>query len=129
MSYTLKKLPGEPIIIQKLHSDYSLAAEGEQSIADSIALLDAQPEQVYYIVDLTDAHLSVNDVIQGANLASRQTQVLKHPKIRANLFITTSPLVSFAAKGMNSPAFGGIKIEVYSSTDEALAAIRAQRSK
>ena len=122
MYYHIEKLPGKPIIIAALQADFKIANDWEEFISKLMALLDDQPEPVFYISDLRQASFSFDDLLTGTNLATRgSSAVLKHPNVRENLVITTSSMLKLAAKGLNSVTFGNIDVKVFDSVEEALA--------
>ena len=122
MCYHIEKLPGKPIIVAALKADFNIADDWEEFISEIMALLDDQPEPVFYISDLRQASFNFNDLLAGTNLATRgSSAVLKHPNVRENLVITTSSMLKLAAKGLNSVTFGNIDVKVFDSVEEALA--------
>jgi hypothetical protein len=129
MSYILEKLPNEPIVCVKYNHDFKVAAQMEQVILEIITLLDAQPEPVFLITDTTEMTMGVDDLISATNKAVRQTKVVTHRNNRLNLVVSTNSLITFGVKGMNTAAFGYLKVEIFRTMDEALAFARSQRGK
>jgi hypothetical protein len=126
MSYTVEKLPNEPIVVCTFHADFKIGVEGDVSLNTNIALLDKQTERVYYIVDCTYATFNLDDAIQGANMTTRQKQLFKHPKIIESIFVTQSRLIKLVVQGLNNPMFGSIAVHVVDSLNAALAYARSQ---
>jgi hypothetical protein len=126
MPYKMEKLPHEPIIYLTYSPDFSVTRELPQQMEETVVLLDAQPEPVYLIIDVRETQFSLDDLIQGANMATRQRKVLLHPNIEANLVVTNSKLVALTSKGLKSPVFGSIKIEVFETVEEAFAYARSR---
>ena len=46
MSYTIERLPNEPIVVSTGHADFS-GAEGSKLVEDMFACLETQPDGVY----------------------------------------------------------------------------------
>lgn len=125
MTYRHEIMPDEPILVAYIDSDYSVARDMAESDQKGWELLDTFDEPAFFIVDLTQLTLNVNDVIQGANQGSRGERPLwHHPNIREIIMISQSKLIRLAAPGMNTLAFGFVGIKVFDHLDEALAYCR-----
>ncbi len=124
--YTIEKLPDEPIIIQTIRSDSSVA-EVPDSMSTMRELLEAESTPLFVIYDVSQASFGLQDILSGSNEASRSEKpLLKHPNIRETLVVSTSDLVRMAARGMNSPIFGNVALRVFDTLEEALAYCRQQ---
>jgi hypothetical protein len=124
MSYTIQKLPDEPIVVAISHADFS-GAEGADMMDELYATLDAQTEHVYLVSDMSAVNLSVDDMLQGASLVTRgQKPVLLHPNITETIIVATSAFIRLATKGLASPIFGSQHIQVIENLDAALAYCR-----
>jgi len=126
MEYNIKKLPDEPIVFVTLGADASLVSGVEEFAEALSAALDACPEQVYVISNMSEMKFSMSDVIQGANLAARQVQLFKHPKIIENVMFTPSKLLRMASQGFDTPIFGNIKLATFETREEAFAYVRGK---
>lgn len=125
MSFTTHKLPGEPIIVHTMDADYSVARDFTAGVDSIIAVLDAQSEPTYLVVDMDDAHFGLDDVMSGASQAARQEgALLRHPRLRETLLITQSDLFRLAARGLDSDVFGHVRVKLFATVDEALAYCR-----
>ena len=124
MAVKFDLLPGEPILIQTLDKEFNFGTDGKPLLEKTMATLDAQSEPIFYIADMTEVDFSLDDVIGASNLVTRQVAMFRHPKMREGIIITESFLMNLAAKGLNSPIFGDIKVKVFKTVDEALAYVR-----
>lgn len=127
MPTQITTIPDAPIVIA--HSSEGL--DREQDMRDSVvqitAALDAQPEPVFLIIDLSEITMDLNELIQSASLSARGNDtMLHHPKIRENIFVLTSKFIIMAIQGLNSATFGRINARVFATLDEALEYCRAQ---
>jgi hypothetical protein len=127
VSYRVNKLDNEPIVVFSVDAAHSIRNEGLVAGEVITQTLDNQTEHVYLIMELTHLSMDLEDLMFGANVATRQLQLLKHPKIRETLIVTQSGLAAMGAKGMNSPIFGNIKVKTFKTLDEALAYARVNR--
>ncbi|GEM_PF-730676 len=129
MTYHIERLPGEPIIVSTILPGYSVVRDQPNSDADTRAILDQSDEPLYLVVDITRFKFNLDDVVRGANQGGRGAESLwHHPKIKKLIWVSPSPVVRLAARGLNSPTFGGIAAEVFDTIDEALAYARAQEA-
>jgi hypothetical protein len=119
--YTIDLLPDEPIIVQVMGKEYQVTKHLESSASEIGRLLDTASEPLTLIVDLREASLGLDDIIGGANAAARMSGLFKHPNLRKTILITSSRLIELAARGMNTPIFGHMKMEVSKTVEEALA--------
>jgi hypothetical protein len=106
MTYTIEKLPNEPIILHTLLAEHSFSLHGEQSLTDVFNMLDAQAVPVYLIFDMVEANFNLDDVMRAANVAMKQIKLLSHPNLREAVVVTHSRLIKLAADGMKSATFG-----------------------
>lgn len=124
LSYTIEKLPDEPIVIQTIRSDDTVV-EAPDSIDTMSELLEAQGEPVFLIYDVSGATFTLDDILAGSNQASRSEKpILKHPKIREIIVVSASELIKLAAKGLSAPIFGHVAIRVFETLEGALAYCR-----
>lgn len=127
MSYSFESLDEGRILILTLHADFDIHTEMIQSSLDAYARLDEGPDHVVLISDSREIQLkSVNDLIQGANLASREEskRVSKHPRLLKNFSIVSNKLAQTAAKGLNTASFGYFEVTMFETLDEAIAQAR-----
>lgn len=88
MSRSLQTLPGEPIIVETLHADYSMA-ELAAGAPESQKLMDAQPAPVFWIVDMRAAPASF--VAPFLAMISRLAATApRHPNLRQIIYVTGS---------------------------------------
>jgi hypothetical protein len=126
MSTSVTKLPDEPIVVVSLGADYNLRTELPKAVPQYLEMLAHYDEPVFWIVDLSAVLLSVEDVVFGANMLARSENPLyHHPKVREVVYVTPVDALQAAAQGMDSRAFGHVKISVTNTLDEALAQVRA----
>ncbi len=123
MTTQLEKLPGEPIIISTV-VDYHYETDGVQGAEATKAILEEQTEPVFIITNALDAHMSFEDVVRGVNLSIREFDLTHHPKVLETILVTSDEIINLAAKGIEAPIFGKVKLRVFRTLDEALAYAR-----
>ncbi len=124
MSIKIEKLPDEPILVEHVDKEFSLKNEGSQTVEQALGALDQQTEPVFYIIDATEARMSLDDIIASASLVTKQFALFKHAKIRETILVTQSQFTALAARGLNSPMFGHVNMRVFKTLPEALAHAR-----
>ena len=126
MSTTIKKLPGEPIVIHAMSSDYKLVDELPKSFPKLLEFLGTLEEPVFWLVDISAvAVITVEDLLTGTELVARGEHALyRHPKIKYVVYISTSSMIKMAVDGMTKEAFGKFPISIFNTLDEALAFAR-----
>ncbi len=122
--YTVDLVPDEPIILEVIGEDYQTTNHMMSSIGEIIQLLDAARDPLILIMDLRQVSMGLDDIIAGANAATRMSGMFKHPKLRKSIIVSSSRMLELAARGLNSPIFGHVKVEVSKTLEEALARAR-----
>ena len=121
MPYLIEQFTDAPIVLYSSEDGSDVAAEMGDFIRDMLATLDAQPEPVYQMLDFTNVKLSLDDLIATANRTTRmEGNLLHHPNVRENIFITTSPIMRLALNGMAGPTFGNVRLSVHDTRDAAI---------
>ncbi len=118
--YTVDLLPGEPIILEVIGKDFQADKHIMGLIGEVNRRLDDASGPMAYIIDVREASLGLDDIIAAANAGTRMTGLMKHPRLRKTIVVTGSRLIELAARGVNSPVFGHIKMEVSKTLEEAL---------
>lgn len=121
MSFTIEVFPDEPILLCTFHQDFDMIGSLTLLSDQCNEALDAASEPLYMISDTLAYTFSVTALIAGANAATKGIKPpFFHPNVRKVVWVTDSRLLELGARGMNSPAFGNIDIEVFHTLEEAL---------
>jgi hypothetical protein len=127
--YKLERLGDEPIMLVTIEIDYSIARDMQQSDAEGRVLADASEQPLFWITDISKLKPSIDDLLLGSNQGARGEDPLwHHPMIREMIFVSSSPLIQLAAKGMNSVTFGNLNVQVFKSVGDALDYCRSKVS-
>jgi hypothetical protein len=125
MSYTVKKLPGEPILLNVVGKAYDIGRDAPAACQELFDLLEALDAPVFLVVDARELKANFGDVVVGLGATTREgVAVLKHPNIREIVLVTTSGLVSMGVKALGQVQYGGLKSSAFETLDEALAYVR-----
>jgi hypothetical protein len=80
--------------------------------------------------DMLQMKLSFSDLVAGLGLATRgDTDIVHHPNLRGIVIVTTSDVIKFGTTALKQAQYGGKQVSVYTSMDEALAAIRMETAR
>ena len=133
--YRIELLSDEPILLFETYPEYTLSGDWRQVDIETRQFLDQSSEPLFYLIDITKASLSLEDIVLAANIGARgpnteamnqEIPLWKHPNIQEMVFVTTRPILTLAAKGLDSLAFGNIKTKTFATQEEALGYIRAR---
>ncbi len=129
MNYKVEALPGEPIIVTTLSAQSRIMEDMASSGAEVRALLDQAREPSFFIMDMSEMSVNLDDVILGANRGARGEYPLsQHPNLREMLFVSRSSMIKLAIQGLNTVTFGNLNVRVFDSLDDALAYARSQKA-
>jgi hypothetical protein len=120
MGYRIELQPGEPIIWEVWDANYNPEIDGPQAAQELIRLMDDSPVPVAVIVDMREANLTFDDLLQLAKSSSSENAPARHPKQRKRVIITHSDIISMVAKGMDHELFGHITLDVVTTSKDAL---------
>lgn len=127
MGHIIEKLTGEPAILFKMASGlYNSVMPDPPTAARSFALLEAEPQPVFYIVDLLDATFDFQGMLEYANSESLH-KAAGHPKVKQLIVLTNDPIIQMAASGLDNDAFGNIVVPVFRTMDEAITYIHQHK--
>lgn len=125
MSTNVQKLQDEPIVVVSLGADYDVLSELPKAVPGYLKLLDTLDEPVVWIVDLSQVVLDIEGITIGANMLARSENPLyHHPQILRVIYVTASPVIQAAVRGMTSQTFGHVKISATDTLDDALVEAR-----
>ncbi|MBN1681871.1 MAG: hypothetical protein JW966_16450 [Anaerolineae bacterium] len=124
-TYTVEKLPGEPIVMITAHEDYDPSEDAKEAVLVVNTILDELDESVTFIQDLTLMKVDLDDIMVGADTTGRGDEAtFHHPNIREIISVTQDPIMRNVFEGMGSSAYGNVRMLVVDTLDEALAYAR-----
>lgn len=130
MNYIIESHTAEQVILLTALPDFSIRAEIQTAIAHIKRLLHELPAPCCLILDIRQAHQSIDDVVVGANVLARGEAPLLHdPQIGCLVAVVDQPLLQFASRGLDSDIFGHIRVQVCSTLDAAWDAVRAESAR
>lgn len=123
MSYAIEVLQEERIMVETWGADFNPEVEAEETIQKELEILSAATGPMVAIVDMRQVQLDWNDILYLASHGVPD-ELKNHPNLHRIILLTTDEVVEKSAEGMNSEAFGFIKLDIVASKDEALARAR-----
>jgi hypothetical protein len=122
--------PTLPAVIRSFESSFSISQQSEPTSLEDIAILDVQPQKVYYVTDIRNLPISFEDMLKGANIIAR-TEIgqrkYRHPNVIENLMVVNQRMVEVAAQNLKAPSLGSVQLKTFHSLEEALAYIEEQQ--
>lgn len=126
MAYSIQKYDDIPAVLYAFDATFSMKDHAETATAEIMAALDALDTPHYLIMELTYLKIGLEDLMVGVRMATQQANILKHANVIQTITVTTNPMLSFSTKGMNTPIFGNIEIELVKTLDAALDYVRSK---
>ena len=128
MSFTIERLPDEPIILFRVGEGYRITTDLDPAIAEIMQMLDALDERVYLVLDESlEPTPTMEELLIATQVLTRgENPLFHHPNIRVLLVITTDEVLRLSYQGAASEMFGQLHAEIFDTLDEALAYARAQ---
>ncbi len=126
MSYSIKKLPAEPIVILTANADAASQSDLETVYEQLKTILDQSTEALTIIQDVQQLPNADLDAIMRS--ASASVDFHKHPHMGTSIMVTTSTIYKMAAQGLDSNFFANQKVMIFDSMEAALAYARKNRA-
>ena len=127
MPHSIEKHPTLPLIIRHYSAeDLSLTETDSPIIRETNALFEAQPNKVYYLIDVSDLHLNIEEIMKAGNLAAQKSSTIHNDKIIETLIVVASRLAELAAQGLRTASFGHLQVRPFRSIQDAVAYVEQQ---
>jgi hypothetical protein len=123
--YTLRKLPGEPIILVTFIEPFIWHSEIPEVAKELIGMLESQTKPVYVICDFANAAASISDIAFTADFVLRMgNRILGHPNVIELLPVQASGLMEMAGTDMSLDMYDNVPPEVMETIEQALRFLR-----
>lgn len=124
-TFTIEKLQDEPIIVWSTLDEWDWERDMPEASHQVARTLDAQTAPVFWVSDIRNASMSLDEAIFTANFLAKDTKFHEHVNIREILIVTPNMFVKLAAKGLKSASFGNMPVRVFDTFEEAVAYARS----
>ena len=112
----------EGYLLAYLTESWDVSAHVTEFAEALVEIFDTCDSPVWFIVDFSPSKWDFKDALFGANFATRTgVQFLRHDNMRQFIAVGGSDLVNVAVKGMKSPLFGRVPVQICKSLDDAFA--------
>ena len=126
MPHYLEKHPTLPIIIRRYDDSLDVSQVDPEILNQDSDLINAQNQKVYYLLDIRDLHLGLDELLKAGNMASRKEGNLSNPNIIETLVVVPNRLLEMAAQGLRTATFGHMRVRAFRSVEDALEYVQKQ---
>ena len=127
MSYEMRLLADDSILLTTFHADFSVAAEAPQLMAEMKQVLDAAPGPLTMLDDLLSLKMSFGDMVSGLAMATRgDFAMARHPNVRKLVIVSTNDLLRLGGNALKQAQYGGVQTDIYPTLEEAINGIRGE---
>jgi hypothetical protein len=127
MSYTIEQFPELSLIVVSFGEDFGSIEETHRFVDELYDIYNGLPAPVHLIADVSRMKLDFEQAMDVIRLTVRGEKSLKkHPNNKGVVVVTTSRFYQLMIKGLNTAAFGMLKLQVFESMDAAMAWAREQ---
>ncbi len=127
--FEINWLPGEAVLLGRIHAGYHVLHDTLGSPARLIARLEEAREPAPYILDLSRATLTPGEMVAAmALLARSHGEALRHPKLSMLCVVTQPQLVGIGASALRQASCGDVRTQVFASLPEARLYLRLNPS-
>lgn len=125
MTYTVELLPVERTLLTTFDEDFRLAQHGTALLEEMKAEFDKASAPLVMLDDLTHLHMGFSDLVSALAISTRgASAITRHPNVSKVVFVSTNNLFAICGEALKQVQYGQVKVEIYRTLDEALAAIR-----
>jgi hypothetical protein len=119
--------PDLPALVRVFGSDFEsvehvIAVNDEDEI-----ILDAQIQNMYYVVDLYDLNVSLDEILHTTDQAAHPFKNYRHHNVIENLVIVPDAYYESAVQTFQSSVFGDLPVKICASMEEALTYMESQQ--
>ena len=121
-----EKIPDKPLAIFNPESVMGAVDQIVIVLQKLNEFFDSQHEKIFFMIDTRGVAVSFDTLARNLNIVNRQNHLFVHPMIRETLVLTDNKMVTLAAKGLDSPVFGNVRVKVFSLMEDALNYVDSQ---
>ncbi|MDX2137706.1 MAG: hypothetical protein SF123_06390 [Chloroflexota bacterium] len=126
MAYTIQQIQGLPVVQVTLGSDFNGLEDITASTEELFRIFSALDTPHYQITDARELKMDFEMLMDFVRVGVRgEYSIANHPKNAGIIFVTSNRFYEVALNGLNTAAFGMLKVRVFDSLEAALAWVRA----
>lgn len=129
MGVRIERLPDEPIILVTIEQGYNMNREARETNEAISNLIGAGESGVYLIYDLRFLQMSFSDLVVAlADNAQKSAGTASDSRLRP-VVVGSGEMIKLGNMAMQQEQYGGLKIPMFPTPEEALSFIRDQLRK
>lgn len=127
MPIIVEKLPDEPIIVVTCQEPMNYVQEAPAAFDQVLALRDTiyGCSEYFVVFDASAVRMSFGDMVTMMGEVKRASQQRRSDLAVIPSLVGSGGLVELAANAVQQTQYGAYKVPLFTSTDQALASIRA----
>lgn len=126
MSHHIEKHPTLPVIIRRYDKNLDVSQVDPELGNQDSEIINSLKEKVYYLIDIRELHLGLDDLLKAGNMASRKEGNLSNPNVIETLIVVPNRLMEMAAQGLRTATFGHMRVRPFRTMEDALAYVQQQ---
>jgi hypothetical protein len=126
MSHHIEKHPTLPIIMRRYDDTLDVAEVQPTLQSEDSDLIAVQQGKVYYLLDIRDLHLGLDELSMAGSMASRKGSNLNNPNVIETLVVVPNRLMEIATQGLRTATFGQMKVRAFRTLEAAFAYVEQQ---
>lgn len=126
MSHHIEKHPTLPVIIRRYDKNLDVSQVDPELGNQDSEIINSLEEKVYYLIDIRELHLGLEDLLKAGNMASRKEGNLSNPNVIETLIVVPNRLMEMAAQGLRTATFGHMRVRPFRTMEDALAYVQQQ---
>jgi hypothetical protein len=126
MSHHIEKHPTLPVIIRRYDKSLDVSQVDPEILDQDSIIINSQGQKVYYLLDIRELHLGLDELLKAGNMASRKESNLSNPNIIETLVVVPNRLLEMAAQGLRTATFGYLPARAFRTMDDALEYVQKQ---
>lgn len=129
MAYQLEHLQNLPVVQVTLGADFNGLEDITASTEELFRIFSALETPHYQITDARNLKMDFETLMDFIRVGVRgEYSIANHPKNAGIIIVTTNRLYEVAVNGLNTAAFGMLKVRVFPSIEAAFGWVQAQTS-
>jgi hypothetical protein len=129
MPHHIEKHPTLPIVIRRYDdASLNLSSAASEPVSEDTRFIGEQSEKVYYLLDLREIHVGLDEVMKAGSLAAQKNSSLSSPNIIETLVVVPNRLLEMAAQGLRTATFGHMRVRAFRTMEDAIAYVEEKNA-
>lgn len=129
MAFDVERLEGEPIVVVRGRTLPDDHRQEMQKMFDAVNKLIGPDEKVFCITDLTEMKINFSNLVMGmSSIRDKRPGSPSDPRV-TSVMVGSGALWSLAASAASQTQYGGVKVKIFSTLEEAVEFARQESKK